>query len=428
MQADVESDYQNSSLRPIESDLYTLDPKAKYLKLQPSIRSASWAPSQTSLGSFPPLATPVEVLTPTRTSCKVKSIYQKSIYSTPKTTLRQKSKSSRSSTKRFLFATFHIMRATRSAGLAGPDPKSSEQSSASIPIPTIREAKVIRNGSIGSIMKNIDVTSEDDLQIIPAHAVSHNNITQPLADRKPQLPVLDQVSSHERLSPLSLGPAEDEAPHHIPSGTESKVLSAPSFQATLRQLRGMIGFSNESSSRSRRQSTPNAASRSTSDSISGQPEFSGKQVGQEEHDEFLRIEDIYSGRQDSADSTSSYATNNLFSPGLASSSVYTEGMSPYHLSPPATPDKSKRSHDLLGSSRPVSEYTETHEILSSDIIENLRKSLAAANIQDKPHPDSPLHRQGNRALVTSWMDGSEHLTTDLGDLLDDLEYLRDFIS
>ena len=369
MQADVESDYQNSSLRPIESDLYTLDPKAKYLKLQPSVRSASWAPSQTSLGSFPPLATPVEVLTPTRTSCKVKSIYQKSIYSTPKTTLRQKPKSSRSSTKRFLFATFHIMR---------------------------------------------------------AHAVSHNNITQPLVDRKPQLPVLDQVSSHERLSPLSLGPAEDEAPHHIPSGTESKVLSAPSFQATLRQLRGMIGFSNESSSR--RQSTPNATSRSTSDSISGQPEFSGKQVGQEEHDEFLRIEDIYSGRQDSADSTSSYATNNLFSPGLASSSVYTEGMSPYHLSPPATPDKSKRSHDLLGSSRPVSEYTETHEILSSDIIENLRKSLAAANIQDKPHPDSPLYRQGNRALVTSWMDGSEHLTTDLGDLLDDLEYLRDFIS
>lgn len=426
MQADVESDYQYSSLRPIESDLYTLDPKAKYLKLQPSVRSASWAPSQTSLGSFPPLATPVEVLTPTRTSCKVKSIYQKSIYSTPKTTLRQKSKSSRSSTKRFLFATFHIMRATRSAGLVGPDPKSSEQSSASIPISTIREPKVIRNGSIGSVMKNIDVTSEDYLQIIPAHAVLHNNITQPLADRKPKLPVLDQVSSHERLSPLILGPAEDEAPHHIPSGSESKVLSTPSFQATLRQLRGMIGFSNESSSR--RQSTPNATSRSTSDSISGQPEFSGKQVGQEEHDEFLRIEDNYSGRIDSADSTSSYATNNLFSPGLASSSVYTEGMSPYHLSPPATPDKSKRSHDLLGSSRPVSEYTETHEILSSDIIENLRKSLAAANIQDKPYPESSLHRQGNRALVTSWIDGSEHLTTDLGDLLDDLEYLRDFIS
>lgn len=425
MQAEVECDYQNSPLRPIKPVLYTLDPKAKYLRLQPSVRSASWAPSQTGLDSFPPVETPVESPAPTQISGKVKSTNQESIRSTSTATLKQKPKSSSSSTKRFLFATFYKMRATRSAGLVGPDPKSSEQASAPIPIPTTGEANSIRGGSTGSVMENTDVTSEDYLQTIPTQAVSHNNITQPLAYRKPTLPVLDQ-SSHERLSPLSLGPADDGAPQHIPRWNEPKVSSKLSFQAKLRQLRGMIGFSNKSSSR--RQSTPNATSRPISDPITGQPEFSGKPLGKGEHDEVLCIEDVCSGRQNSADSASSYASNNLFSPGLASSSVYTEGMSPSHLSPPATPDKSKRSHEFLGSSRPVSNHTETHEILSSDIIENLRKSLAAANIQDKPYPGSCLQRQGSRALITSWIDGSEHLITGLGDLLEDLEYLRDLIN
>ena len=408
MQVEGESEHQDSSLRPLESDMYTLDPQAKYFKLRPSVRSANRAPSQTCLGSFPSLVPPVELPTPIRTSRKVKSFYQKKIFSASKSTVTQKPKSSSSPTKRFLFATFYSMRATRSAGLAGPDPKRT----APIPIPITSEVKLIRNGSLGSVTNSIDVTSEDYLQPVPTNAVLHNDIMHPLADRKPTLPVLGQVTAHERLSPLSLGPAEDGAPLHIPF-----------FQATLRQLRGMIGFSNDSSSR--RQSTPNATSKSMSNPISGQPDFSGTQVGQGEHDEFLRIED---GSQNSADSASSYATNNLFSPGLAPSSVYTDGMSPYHLSPPVTPDKRKSGHSLLGSSRPVSNYTDTHEILSTDMIETLRKSLAAANIQDKPYPGSSLHSQGSRALVTSWINGSEYLITGLGDLLDDLEYLGDVIT
>lgn len=426
MQADVECDYQHSSLRPLESDRYTLNPKAKYLKLQPSVRSASWAPSQTCLGSFPPLVTPVELVSPTRTSRKVKSIYQKSICSASKSNLTHKPKSSSSPTKRFLFATFYSMRAIRSAGPVGPDSKSSERASAPVPIPTTSEAKLIPNGSFGLVTNDIDVTSENHLQQVPTNTVLHNNILQSLIDRKPTLPVLGQVTVHERLSPLSLGPAEDEVPPQILSWNESKVVSPPFFQATLRQLRRMIGFSNDSSSR--RQSIPNAISKPTSNPIIGQPDFSGKQVGQGEHDEFLRIENVYSGRQNSADSASSYATNNLFSPGLAPSSVVTDGMSPCHLSPPGTPDKDEPGHGHFGNSRPVSNYTETHEILSTDMIETLRKSLAAANIQDKPYPGSSLHTQGSRALVTSWINGSEHLITGLGDLLDDLAYLGDLIT
>lgn len=426
MQADVERDYQYSSLSPLESDLYTLDPQAKYFKLQPSVRSASLAPSQTCLGSFPPLVAPVEFPTPTRTPRKVKPTYQKKKISASKSTLIQKPKSSSSPTKRFLFATFYSMRATRSAELVGPDPESSERASAPIPIPTTSEAKSIRNGSFGSVTNNIDVTSEDYLQPVITNAVLHNNIMQSPDDRKPTLPVLGEVTVHEPLSPYSLGPAEDEAPPRIPSRNESKAVSTPFFQATLRQLRGLIGFSNDSSSR--RQSTPDATSKSMSNPISGQPDFSGIQIGQGEHDEFLRIEDVYSGSQNSADSASSYTTNNLFSPGLAPSSVYTDGMSPCHLSPAGTPDKSEHGHGLLESSRPVSNYTETHEILSTDVIETLRESLAAANIQDKPYPGSSLHRQGSRALVTSWINGSEHLITGLGDLLDDLGYLGDLIT
>lgn len=423
MQADVKYDYQYSSLRPLESDLYTLDPKAKYFKLQPSVRSASWTPSQTCLGSFPSLETPVELLIPTRTSRKVKPIHEKSICSASKSTLTQKPKSSSSPTKRFLFATFYSMRATRSAGLVGPDPKSSERASAPIPIPTTSEVKLIRNGIFGSITNDIDATSENYLQQVPTNAVLHNNILQPLVGRKPTLPVLGQVTVHERLSPLSLGPAEDEAPPQIPGRNESKVVSPPFFQATLRQLRRMIGFSNDSSSR--RQSIPNATSKPTS---IWQPDLSGGQAEQGEHDEILRIEDAHSGRQNSADSASSYATNNLFSPGLAPSSAFTDAMSPCHLSPPGTPDKSEPGHGYFGSSRPVSNYTEPHEILSTDLIETLRASLAAANIQDKPYPSSSLHRQGSRALVTSWINGSEHLITGLGDLLDDLGYLGDLIT
>lgn len=426
MQADVECDYQYSPLRALESDLYTLDPTAKYFKLQPSVRSASWTPSQTCLGSFPPLVAPVELPSPTRTSRKVKSIYQKSIFSTSKSNLRHKPKSSSSPTKRTLFATFYSMRVTRSAGLVGPNPKSSERATAPITIPTTTEAKLIRGSSLGSVTNNIDVTSETHLQKDTTNAALQNNMLQSLADRKPTLPVLGQVTVHERLSPLSLGPAEDEAPPQIPSWNESRAGSPPFFQATLRQLRRMIGFSNNLSSR--RESIPNAISKPMSNPNSGKPDFSGKQVGLGEYDELLRIEDVYSVRQNSADSASSYATNNLFSPGLAPSSVVTDGMSPCHLSPPGTPDKDELGHGHLESSRPVSNYTETHEILSSDIIEALRKSLAAANIQDKPYPDSSLHRQGSRALVTSWINGSEHLITGLGDLLDDLGYLGDLIT
>lgn len=426
VQADVECDYQYSSLKPLESDLYTLDPTAKYFKLQPSVRSASWSPSQTCLRSFPPLETPVELLSPTRTSRKVHSICQKSICSASKSNLTQKPKSSSSPTKRFLFATFYSMRATRSAGLVGPNPKNSERASAPIPIPATSEAKLVRNGSFGSVINNIDVTSENYPQQVPTNDVLHNNILQSLVDKKPTLPVLGQVAVHERLSPLSLGPAEDEAPPQIPSCDESRAESPPFFQATLRQLRRMIGFSNDLSSR--RQSIPNAISKPMSNPISIQPDLSGKQVGQGEHNEFLRIEDVYPGRQNSADSTSSYATNNLFSPSLAPSSIVTDGMSPCHLSPPGTPDKGEPGHGHLGSSRPVSNYTETHEILSTDMIETLRKSLAAANIQDKPYPGSSLHMQGSRALVTSWINGSEHLITGLGDMLDDLGYLGDLIT
>lgn len=317
------------------------------------------------------------------------------------------------------------MRATRSAELVRPGSKRSKQVSAPIPIPTTGEANFIRRGSIGSVMKNIDVKSKDYLHMIPAQAISHDNTTQPLANKKPTLSVLGQGSLPERLSPLSLGFADDEAPPHILSWNEPKVSSKLSFQATLRHLRGMIGFSNKSSSR--RQSIPNAISISTSDPINEQAEVSGKQVGKGEHDENLCIEDTCSDRQNSADSASSYASNKIFSPGLAASSVYTDGMSPLHLSPPATPEKSKRSHEFLEISRSVSVCSETYEIPSSDIIENLRKSLAEANIQDKPDPDSSLHRQGSRALVTSWIDGSEQFLG-LGDLLDDLDYLSDLIN
>lgn len=426
VQADVECDYHYSSLRPLKSDVYTLDPKAKYFKLQPPVRSVSWTPSQTCVGSFPSLLAPVDSLSPPRSSRKVKSIYQKSFCSASKSTLTKKPKSSSSPTKRFLYATFYSMRATRSAGLVGPDPKSSERASAPIPISPISEAKLIRNSSFGSATNNIDITSEDYLQRVHTNSALHNNVMQSLADKRPTLSVLGQVTVHEQLSPLRFESAEDGAPSHIQSWNESKVVSPPFFQTTLRQLRRMVGFSFYSSSR--RQSTPNATSKPVLDPIGGQPDFSGKQVEQGEHDEFLSTEDVYSGSQNSTDSASSYATNNLFSPGLAPSSVYTDGMSPYHLSPPGTPDKIERGQGHLGSSRPASNYTETHEMLSTDMIETLRKSLAAANIQDKPYPGSSLHRHGSRALVTSWINGSEHLITGLGDLLDDLGYLSDLIT
>ena len=161
----------------------------------------------------------------------------------------------------------------------------------------------------------------------------------------------------------------------------------------------------------------------------------------------------------SGSDSSSYSTSNLFSPGLAPGSVYTDAMSPYHLSQPDTPSISEFGGDFL-ETRIDSNFEPHVTLFNIDGPKNVRIG-STANLHDTQYPEldgfqgyslseteqasvltlrksssdtleshgggSPFGKQGSKDLVHSWNDGSEHRITALEELFDDLGYLGEMI-
>lgn len=427
------------------SDLFTLDPKAKYLTPQPSVRHAPLMSSHTNLQRLS--ATPISVKVPESTSQapggENQPIYHSFSSSTSKS---QKSRSSSSPTKRLFSAAFCKMRATRSANLATPESRGDQHSS------SIVKVKFPGDGGSGLALKDSKVATNFP-NANPAQT-SLKIIHHPTADMKCVLPPPGHIFSHECLSPLSLGPAEDQV---TPKVLRRDNLKSSSYSTSFRQLREQNLPSEEPSSR--RRSTLSATFESTRGLNSRKTDASRIQPAQGAKDDGFHCVDRYYGRQSYSDSVSSYATSHLFSPGLASSSGSTDEFYPYHLSPPGTPSINELGVKLLEAGLLC--HAETH-IASSDVHgpESFRNSPAAnlhhatctglegfqrycfaeteraSAIALRKTPNatpnsrcvsSPFGKKSGRDLVTSWKDGPEHRFTGPGDFLDDLRYLGEII-
>lgn len=176
----------------------------------------------------------------------------------------------------------------------------------------------------------------------------------------------------------------------------------------------------------------------------------------------------HSAKYDYAESLASYATSANFSPCLASNTTHSGHMSPYHLSQPETPVMSEVGDDFLPPLRESESLTQMGRSTSSDLdLLLVRPSSRAAlpelsrprggdtqnshakldgfqgySLPDHDHASiltirrppsitfkktdgaSPFTPKGNKQdLVRSWNDGSEHRMTALGELVDDLGYL-----
>lgn len=443
MQA-VGSRPRSGSLSSIESDVYTLDPKAKYLKPQPTLLRNTFISSFTKLEN----ASVANVSENGRTSTaklllienSSRGLHQERDIRTAKASSIRKALSSGSPTRRLLSAAFAKMRLTRSAGLTAgsehagrlhtsrADPRRPESGThapyvgCNLPAQDCGAPVTAVNRSVtGSSPQNHD----QDVKVAP--------------------PVLREKCSHERLHPHGLS-ANDQTTH----GNFIGALRRASSNTSLEQLR------NHSSSfeylsiyaRQRRRSTPSAISGSSAQSTDGK--YPNEGANEEEAD--LPHQEIFNETQSYAGSVSSYTTNNIFSPGLAPSSVYTGGMSPFHLSQPGTPSISDFGEDALGGG--LSSDTNYCDLLGTqgpwDTSTSGLSTRAYAGFQEyrlsetdqasvltvckDPNASleprgfgSPYGQHGSKELVHSWNDGSEHRMTALEELVDDLGYLGELI-
>ena len=169
-----------------------------------------------------------------------------------------------------------------------------------------------------------------------------------------------------------------------------------------------------------------------------------------------------------AESLASYATSANFSPCLASNTTNSGPMSPYHLSQPETPVMSEFGDEFLPPLRDSESLVQMGRDTSSDLDLLLARPYSGAAPPHRPLPQggdtqnshptldgfqgysvpdhdhasvltirklpsitfkntdgvAPFTQQGSKQdLVQSWNDGSEHRMTALGELVDDLGYL-----
>lgn len=442
MQA-VEIRPRSGSCSSSESHVYTLDPKAKYLKPQPSPLRTTFISSFTKLGNASVATASEKGRTHTAkrllSQSSSRGLHRERDIITAKASSTRKALSSGSPTRRLLSAAFAKMRLTRSAGLtAGSGYAGRLHSSRADP----------RRSESGTHAPNVGCNPPAQDCGAPVTAVNRsvtgNSPRLQDQDVKVAPTVLRDKYSHERLSPYFLR-ADDQTAH----GTFIEELWLTSSTTSLEQLRNR-NSSFESSpiyAQQRRLSTFIA----NSEAISGPNTLStdGKYYEKEAD---LPHEENFNRAQNYAGSVSSYTTNNIFSPGLASSSVYTGGMSPFHLSQPVTPSISDFGEDALGgglsSDTNYCDLLETHGPWDAStsglsarayagfqeysLSETDQSSVLTVRKDTNDNLEStgfgnPYRQHGSTDLVHSWNDGSEHRMTALEELVDDLGYLGELI-
>lgn len=493
----IEIHARNESFSYIGSEVYTMDPKAKYVKLKPRTRHNAVNTPPARLLSMPARVVANDALkatiqnTPLHT--RSSDVHQEMTTPTATGVLRPKPKSSGSPTKRMFLAALYKMRGIRSAGTT----PSQELNDEAIDVPvmlrqtldkslSVRQAKLIPEAYTSKVSiasKNMLQTTPEPLaRVKPAlppceHRFSNermsplslepaeNEVTlsfEPLVRMKPALRLLEHRSSEERISPLTLGPTEDEATFNFFSGESSRG-SSSSYFVPLEKLQTQKAVF-ENSKHSQCPFSILATVELTSVSATQQTDalaIGASRAGKEESKMYCDNAQsaVHSATPSYYGSVSSYVTNKMFSPGLAASTIETDGMSPYHLAQPDTPSISEFEGDPLGA-KPTSNLEPNVDSSHIQVLEDVRIS-PMANLHTRVHPskgtfqgyslpeteqasaltlrklpsltlesqgvDSPFRKPGSQALVHSWNDGSEHRITALEELVDDLGYLGELI-
>ncbi|MCJ1265781.1 hypothetical protein MMC22_005661 [Lobaria immixta] len=444
-------------------DVYTLDPEAKYIRPKPSVHRPSLYLSLTDVETASAAALPDEVRQSTSTAPDGQkhssAVQQSASLRLPSLSIR-KPQSSGSPTARTLLATFCKMRVTRSAGfVVGSASKSEQQDNPPNPGQSISEACYAQITKLAPADNNLHA---------PAADFSATNTTQSLMpctseshDRMRLSQVVDELPLDEQISSLCLGPPDNDAALSVATGKNSRTSNVSSYLPSLEPLREDNATFEKPSTNTRPLSSVSATIASRSILNIRQTDAVGLQVTQAASDESnLPYDEIYLGTQSCLGSdSSSYSTSNLFSPGLAPGSVYTGGMSPYHLSQPDTPSVSEFGGDFLetvlcSNSEPHVTLSNVHRPKNVCIgstanlldtqdpqLEGFRGNSLSENNQAsaltlRKFPSatltsreggSPFGNQGSKDLVHSWNDGSEHRITALEELVDDLGYLGEVI-
>ena len=357
-----------------------------------------------------------------------------------------------------LLATFCKMRVTRSAGFnVGSESKSEQQDV--LPKPEQPLSEVCR-------AQSTRLAPTDNDFHVPAANFSVTKATQGLMtsvsehrDRMPVLQVLDGLPLIEQMSSLSLVLPNNEAALSVAIGKNSRTSNV--FYSALEPLREDNAAFEEAWTDTRRLSSASATIEPSSMVNTRQTDAVDVQVTQGVNVEPNQpYDEIYYGVQSCLGSdSSSYTTSNLFSPGLAPGSVYTDGMSPYHLAQPDTPSVSEFGGDFL-ETRLVSDsepnvtlptvrgtkdvriesasnlfhidYPELEGFQGYGLSEAEQASALTlrrfpSNTLESSGGGSAFGNQGSKDLVHSWNDGSEHRITALEELVDDLGYLGELI-
>lgn len=449
MQA-VESRPRSGSFSSIECEVYTLDPKAKYLKPQPSARPTTFMSSFTKLEN----SSVATILEKGRTSTAQLLLTENSSrgleerdISTSKASSTRKALSSGSATRRLLSAAFAKMRLTRSAGLtAGSEHAGRLHSSRADP----------RRPEGGTHTPKVGCNSPAQDGSAPVTAINRRD-NQSLPQKcdtvvKFAQPVLREKSLNEKLSQPYSG-ANEETTHGNFTGEPQLSTCATSLEV-LEQLQNNNSFLENSPIYARRCRRPTfSANLEAVSGLDTQPRDDRYLIeGTDEEETHLHQEEMLLGTQCYAGSVSSYTTNNIFSPGLASSSAHTGGMSPFHLSQPDTPSISDFGEDVLGGG--ISFDTNYCDLLGThgprDTSKSALNNRAYPGFQEyslsefdqasvltvRKHPNDSLESRGSgtafgqhdsKELVHSWNDGSAHRMTALEELVDDLGYLGEII-
>lgn len=428
------------------SDVYTLDPESKYIRPKPSVRRTPLYSSLTDVETASAAALPDEplqsIITTPDEENHSSAVYQQSASSSSPALSIRKPRSSGSPTKRMLLAAFCKMRPTRSAGFtAGSESKSEQQDNP--PNAELSEITLLAptNTNVHVPATNLSIANTAQI-LMPSISAQQDNI-----------PVLQDpdVLPYEQFSSLCLGPSDDEPVFSVATSKNSRTPHL-SYFTSLEPLREDDAAFEEPST--------NATIESRSILQIRQTDPVGVEVTQGMNDEsHLPYEEIYIGTQSCSGSDSSYTTSNLFSPGLAPGSVYTDGMSPYHLAQPDTPSGSEFGCDFLetslasNSEPPVTwsnvrgpkdvrigstpnlhdtKYPELEGFQGYSLAEP--RQASALTLRKIPSTTlescgggSPFEKQGSQDLVHSWNDGSEHRITALEELVDDLGYLGELI-
>ncbi|MCJ1467795.1 hypothetical protein MMC07_006420 [Pseudocyphellaria aurata] len=459
----MEPQHRSGSSDSMGLDVYTLDPESKYIRPKPSVRRN---PLHSSLidvdttsttarldGGFPGTVRALDGKGPSSV------VYQLGANSSSLALSTRKPHSSGSPTKRMLFAAFCKMRATRSAGFMGGSGLRS-QPRATPPTPKRSTSeKYAQMKSLAPTTNDVDGPAATFSVTNAAPALTPSNVEKQNGGLVVQ--VLDRSTPNEQSSSLSSKFSIDEAAHSVATKKHARTSNVSPYVTSLEPLREDHAVSEELSANARRISSASATVETRSIVNRRQTDVVDVLVTPGVDDGSTHPDDeiYYSAPSGSDLDTSSYITNNLFSPGLAPGSVNTDGMSPYHLSQPDTPCISELGGDFLESG-PLSDSA-LHVTLSNvrgpnhvhlDSTANLHETefssiegfqgyalpeteqASALTLRKFPSrtlesrgAGSAFGKQSSTDLVHSWNDGSKHRITALEELVDDLGYLGQLI-